>query len=71
MVPLFALANAGVVLRADSLEAAATSAVAWGIVLGLVVGKPLGILGASALALRLRIGHPAPASGACTFAASP
>ncbi len=55
VVPLFALANAGVVLRADSLEAAATSAVAWGILLGLVVGKPLGILGASALAVRLKI----------------
>jgi Na+:H+ antiporter, NhaA family len=56
VVPLFALANAGVVLRADSLEAAITGTVAWGIVLGLVVGKPLGILAASALALKLRIG---------------
>jgi NhaA family Na+:H+ antiporter len=56
VVPLFALANAGVVLSADSLEAAVSGTVAWGIVLGLVVGKPLGILAASALALRLRVG---------------
>jgi NhaA family Na+:H+ antiporter len=56
VVPLFALANAGVVLRPDSLEAAASGAVAWAVVLGLVVGKPVGILGASAIALRLKIG---------------
>ncbi len=55
VVPLFALANAGVVLRSDTLGEAASGAVAWGIVLGLVVGKPLGILGASAIAVRLRI----------------
>ena len=56
VVPLFALANAGVVLRADTLEAAVSGTVAWGIVLGLFVGKPLGILAATALALRLRVG---------------
>jgi NhaA family Na+:H+ antiporter len=55
VVPLFALANAGVVLGGEALDAAATGAVAWGIGLGLVVGKPIGILGASALALRLGI----------------
>ena len=56
VVPIFALANAGVVLDGASLEAAATGAVAWGIVVGLVVGKPLGIMGAAAIAIRLRIG---------------
>jgi NhaA family Na+:H+ antiporter len=56
VVPIFALANAGVVLDADSLRAAATGTVAWGVVLGLVVGKPLGIMTASALAVRLRLG---------------
>jgi NhaA family Na+:H+ antiporter len=56
VVPLFALANAGVVLRAETLEAAVSGTVAWGIAVGLLVGKPLGILGAAALALRLRIG---------------
>jgi NhaA family Na+:H+ antiporter len=55
IVPLFALANAGVVLTSDAVDGALSSAVAWGVVLGLVVGKPLGILAASALAVRLRI----------------
>ena len=52
VVPLFALANAGVVLA----DVSPSGTVFWGVVLGLVVGKPLGILGASALALRLRVG---------------
>jgi Na+:H+ antiporter, NhaA family len=56
VVPVFALANAGVVLDHASLEAAVTGTVAWGVLLGLVVGKPLGIMTASALAVRLRVG---------------
>ncbi len=56
VVPIFALANAGVVLDSASIEAAATGAVAWGIVLGLVVGKPVGIMTGVAIAVRLRIG---------------
>jgi NhaA family Na+:H+ antiporter len=43
IVPLFALANAGVVLDADALGTAATSRVAWGVLVGLVVGKVAGI----------------------------
>jgi Na+/H+ antiporter NhaA len=53
VVPLFALANAGVVLDAESLQAAATSRVAIGIVLGLVVGKLLGVVGGTWVALKL------------------
>lgn len=56
VVPIFALANAGVVLDADSLEAAATGAVARGVFVGLVVGKPVGIMLAVAAALRVGIG---------------
>jgi NhaA family Na+:H+ antiporter len=56
VVPAFALANAGVVLSRDALADAASGAVAWGIGLGLVLGKPIGILGAAAIALRLRVG---------------
>jgi Na+:H+ antiporter, NhaA family len=56
VVPLFAFANAGVRLGHDALEAAWSGAIGWGILLGLLVGKPLGILGASALAVRLRLG---------------
>src|SRR5581483_8875780 len=55
IVPLFALANAGVPLGADALTDAARSAVAWGVALGLVLGKPLGILLCSWGAVRLRI----------------
>jgi len=54
IVPIFALANAGVALSTASLDRAASSAVAGGVLLGLVIGKPLGIVGATLLALRSR-----------------
>jgi NhaA family Na+:H+ antiporter len=57
VVPLFALANAGVNLGGGAVRDAFDSAIAWGIVLGLVVGKPVGIVTASALARRLRLGR--------------
>jgi NhaA family Na+:H+ antiporter len=57
IVPIFALANAGVVLSGDAIDHALTSRVTIGIVVGLVVGKFVGIFGASALALRLRVGR--------------
>ena len=53
IVPLFALANAGVVIDGDSLSAAAGSAITLGIVAGLVGGKLLGITAATALATRV------------------
>ena len=43
IIPIFALANAGISLSSDKISAAASSSVTMGIVLGLVVGKPLGI----------------------------
>ena len=52
IMPVFALANAGVALG-TSTAAAATSPISLGIVLGLVVGKPIGIFCASWLAVRL------------------
>jgi len=57
VVPLFALANAGIVIDADSVRRAASSSVALGIVLGLVVGKPLGITLATWLGTRALIGR--------------
>lgn len=54
VVPLFALANAGVSL---DLAAAFDSAVGWAVVVGLVVGKPLGIVVASAATVRLGWGE--------------
>ena len=53
MVPLFALANAGVPLGGEALRTAATSPVAIGIVVGLVVGKLTGLLAGTWLALKL------------------
>ena len=44
IVPLFALANAGVVLTGEALVRAVTSPVGLGILLGLVLGKPVGTL---------------------------
>jgi NhaA family Na+:H+ antiporter len=57
VVPLFALANAGVVVTSDALTGLASSRLAWGIVLGLVAGKTLGVTGAAIIAQRLRIGR--------------
>lgn len=56
IVPLFALANAGVVLEADVLRAVATEPIFAGIVVGLVAGKPLGIAGATWLVSRPWLG---------------
>ncbi|SNT06394.1 Na+/H+ antiporter NhaA [Rhodococcoides kyotonense] len=54
IVPIFALANAGVALSGETLRAAATSPLTWGIVVGLVLGKLIGITGASAIFARIR-----------------
>ena len=56
IVPLFALANAGLVLGGGVLGDAAGSRLAWAVAVGLVVGKLLGISGATFLALRLGVG---------------
>ncbi|HEY6627693.1 MAG TPA: Na+/H+ antiporter NhaA, partial [Acidimicrobiia bacterium] len=56
IVPLFALANAGIPLSSAAVAGAVGSPVAWGIFVGLVIGKPLGILLASGIAVRLGAG---------------
>ncbi|HWD47156.1 MAG TPA: Na+/H+ antiporter NhaA [Actinomycetota bacterium] len=56
VVPLFALANAGLPLGASALGAAAASPVAWGVALGLVAGKLAGITVATLAAVRLGVG---------------
>jgi Na+/H+ antiporter NhaA len=60
VVPLFAVANAGIPLDADSLRDAFTSPVTLGIVLGYCLGKPVGITGGAWLVSRLSRGrlHP-------------
>ena len=53
ILPLFALANSGVALTGEALAGASRSGVTWGVIAGLVVGKPLGIVGCAGLAIRL------------------
>jgi NhaA family Na+:H+ antiporter len=55
IVPIFALANTGVVITEKSLSDALTSVVAWGIFLGLVIGKPVGVVVAAVAASKARI----------------
>lgn len=56
VVPLFGLANAGVQLDGHSLHQALTSHVTIGVVVALLVGNTIGISGATAIALRARLG---------------
>jgi Na+/H+ antiporter NhaA/protein-disulfide isomerase len=56
IVPLFALANAGIHIDGDLVSRAVTSPITLGIFLGYVVGKPLGIMTACWLASRPRLG---------------
>jgi len=53
IMPIFALANAGVDLRGVNLADSASAGVVLGVVLGLVVGKLVGVLLASAITVRL------------------
>jgi NhaA family Na+:H+ antiporter len=54
IMPLFAFANAGVSLAGLDLAGGAALAVGAGVILGLVVGKPLGIVLAALTAVRLK-----------------
>ncbi|GAA3766455.1 Na+/H+ antiporter NhaA [Streptomyces chiangmaiensis] len=70
IVPLFALANVGIPVSGEELGRAFTSPITLGILLGYVLGKPLGIVGATALAtvvsrgrLRVPVGWGAVAAG--------
>ena len=53
VLPVFALANAGIALDGESLRAAADTPVALAVALGLVVGKTLGLTAGVLLAIRL------------------
>jgi Na+:H+ antiporter, NhaA family len=56
VIPMFALANAGVSLGGEAVSTALTSPVAWGIMVGLVLGKVVGVTGATLLAVQRRVG---------------
>jgi Na+/H+ antiporter NhaA len=53
VVPLFAVANAGITVDADFLRRAATSPITLGIIAGYVIGKPIGITLTPWLAVKL------------------
>ena len=57
ILPLFALANAGVELSFTRLEAALTAPVSVGVFVGLVLGKPLGVIAGSVISVRTGLGR--------------
>jgi Na+:H+ antiporter, NhaA family len=57
VVPVFALANAGIQVSGSEFGDAMSSSVTWGVILGLVVGKTIGITSATLLAVALGIGR--------------
>jgi Na+/H+ antiporter NhaA len=63
IVPLFALANAGVTISGSFLARAYTSPVTLGILIGYVAGKPIGTVGAAWLLERLSRGRLRPPVG--------
>ncbi|HEX3489321.1 MAG TPA: Na+/H+ antiporter NhaA [Streptosporangiaceae bacterium] len=63
IVPLFALANAGIVLTGSFLARAYASPITLGILIGYVVGKPVGITGATWLLTKVSRGRLRPPVG--------
>jgi len=55
IVPIFALANAGVPLSGEIISDAAKSEITLGVILGLVIGKPVGVLLTVFIATRLKL----------------
>jgi NhaA family Na+:H+ antiporter len=55
VLPLFALSNAGVTFSLATWASLLHSPLAWGVLLGLFLGKPLGIAGTCWLAVKLKI----------------
>ncbi len=63
IVPLFALANAGIPIDSSFLSRAYTSPITLGIVVGYLVGKPVGVTVTSALGTRMTGGRLRPPVG--------
>lgn len=70
IVPLFGLANAGIVIDGGFLAHAYTTPVTLGIIFGFVVGKPIGIIGTSWLISRMTGGRLRPQVGWAAVAGS-
>ncbi len=63
IVPLFALANIGIAIDGDFLSRAYSSPITLGIIVGYVLGKPVGIAGVSWLVTKLSRGRLRPPVG--------
>jgi Na+/H+ antiporter NhaA len=68
IVPLFALANAGIVISGSFLRHAFTSPITLGILFGYVFGKPVGVLGSAWIVTRLSRGRLRPPVGSVAVA---
>jgi NhaA family Na+:H+ antiporter len=55
IIPLFALANAGIAIDFSSISTTIMTPVSMGIIMGLILGKVLGIFGVAWLAIKLKI----------------
>ena len=55
VVPIFAFANAGVELSSKALNDSINSPIAWGIVAGLVLGKPIGVFATAKFAAKVKL----------------
>ena len=56
VVPVFALANAGVSLSGDAIAGVVSDPVTTGVLLGLVIGKTVGVFSFTAIAIKLGVG---------------
>ncbi len=63
IVPLFALANAGIVINGPFLAHAYTTPITLGILLGYLLGKPLAVIGSSWVLARISMGRLRPPVG--------
>ena len=63
IVPLFAVANAGIAINAGFLGRAFTSTITLGILIGYVLGKPVGVVGGSWLVTKVSRGRVRPPVG--------
>jgi Na+/H+ antiporter NhaA len=63
IVPLFALANAGIVLNADFLAHAYTAPITLGVLIGYVIGKPVAVVATSWAVTRISHGRVRPPVG--------
>ena len=70
IVPLFALANAGIALNAGFLARAYAAPVTLGVILGYVVGKPVAVIASSWAVTRLSYGRIRPPIGTAAVAGS-